>query len=336
LLGSWSAAEKREVHLWVPIGTLVESCGAMRWAGLVIGFVALSGVVLASPVEQGCTYTVSPLTLSIPGSGGTGQVNVTTGAGCSWTAAATSGTSWLSLTSGGGVGSGAVSWVAAPNTLPTQRLGSLSIAGRSIFVVQLQPSAPPTPTSAAPGAPRQLAAAVSGSSLTLTWSPPESGGAPTTYVIAAGSASGWSNLASFATGNTLTSFSAGAVPNGAYFVRVSAQNAMGTRGSSNEVSFAVPQACTSAPPSALQSSVNGAVVTLTWAAPSDGVTPTAYQLEVGSGVGLANLGTFSTGSPATTFSGTAAPGSYFVRVRAVTACGITPPTEDVGIVVRPV
>jgi predicted phage tail protein len=154
-------------------------------------------------------------------------------------------------------------------------------------------------------------------------------------VLAAGSASGWSNLASFATGSTQTTFSASNVPNGVYFARVSAQNAIGNSPSSNEVTFTVPQqSCSAAPPSALQSTVSGSLVTLTWAAPT-GIAPTSYVVEAGTSASLTDLGIFNTGSTATSFAANAPPGTYFVRVRAATACGVTEPTADVVIVVQP-
>src|SRR5262249_59891109 len=66
----------------------------------------------------------------------------------------------------------------------------------------------PTPTPA-PGPPANLVTSSAGSSVTLTWNAPASGGAPTAYIIEAGSGAGLANLANFSTGNTATSFSAG-------------------------------------------------------------------------------------------------------------------------------
>jgi predicted phage tail protein len=198
-----------------------------------------------------------------------------------------------------------------------------------VFVAQTQGS----PSTAVPGAPRQLAAAVNGSSVTFTWSPPDTGGAPTTYVLVAGSASGQSNIANFATGSTSTTFSANGVPGGVYFVRVGAQNAVGAGPVSNEVTFSVGQqpSCSAAPPSALQSTVNGSLVTLNWSAAAGGAT--SYLVEAGSSPSLSNLASVNTGSSATTFTANAPPGTYFVRVRAVTSCGVSSPTSDVTIVV---
>ena len=57
------------------------------------------------------------------------------------------------------------------------------------------------------GAPSNLLANVTGNLVTLRWTPPATGGIPTTYYIEAGSAAGSSNIASLPTGNTRTSFS---------------------------------------------------------------------------------------------------------------------------------
>ena len=310
---------------------------------LTVAFVAMAHLAFAEPAEQGCTYTLAPLTLTVPGTGGTGDVSVTTAPGCGWTAS--SDKPWISIQPASGVGSATLTWTAVVNSLATQRIGYLTIGGRSIFVVQLQPPAGPPPPppppppgpppSTPPGAPSQLAAAVSGASLTLTWGAPSSGGTVTNYVLAVGSAPGWTNIGAFSTGTAQTSFSANNVPNGVYFARVSGQNANGTGPASNEVNFTVAPGCTTAPPAPplLQSSVSGRMVTLTWTAPLNGVVA-AYAIEAGSAPLLANLAVVNTGSVATTFSANAAPGTYFVRVRALAACGSSPPSPEVVVDVR--
>jgi hypothetical protein len=91
----------------------------------------------------------------------------------------------------------------------------------------------------APNAPMGFVAGASGSTVSLGWSAPAGGGTPTAYIIEAGSGSGLADLASFSTNSTATSFSAGGVANGTYYVRVRATNSAGTSGASNEVKLVV-------------------------------------------------------------------------------------------------
>ena len=93
----------------------------------------------------------------------------------------------------------------------------------------------PPPCTTAPGVPTGLSAAVTGTSITLTWSAPAGGCPPSTYGVEAGSTSGASNLASVSTNSTATSFAASNVPAGTYFVRVRAGNGSSFGSPSNEV-----------------------------------------------------------------------------------------------------
>jgi len=185
----------------------------------------------------------------------------------------------------------------------------------------------------APGAPADLTASVNGSSLTLTWQPPLSGCGPTAYTIDAGSGVGLSNLASFSTGTTATSFSASGVGAGVYYVRVRASNVAGTSGPSNEVQFIVGAGpCSAAPPSPtrLAASVGGFTVTLSWNAAAGATT---YVLEEGSSPGTSNVVVIDLGSAATTLTFTAAAGTYFVRVRGANTCGIGFSSNEATVVV---
>ena len=125
-----------------------------------------------------------------------------------------------------------------------------------------------TTCTTAPGAPTGLTAAVSGTSLTLTWSAPAGGCPPSTYTIEAGSTSGASNLAIVSTNGT--SFAPGNVPAGTYFMRVRAGNGSGLGSPSNEVIVTVGGA---QPPSS--SGVTGRWVGLV--ANGDGTTLTTNE-----------------------------------------------------------
>jgi hypothetical protein len=89
-----------------------------------------------------------------------------------------------------------------------------------------------------PDPPSGLTAIVSGSTVTLAWSGPAGGCAPTGYVLEAGSAPGFANLANGDVGNTLN-FTASGVGVGTYYVRVRALNGAARSAPSNEVTVVV-------------------------------------------------------------------------------------------------
>lgn len=187
----------------------------------------------------------------------------------------------------------------------------------------------------APGAPSGLVAGIDGATVTLSWQPPSGACPATAYTIEAGSAPGLANLANFSTGTTATTFTATSVPSGTYYVRVKATSAGGSSGASNEVSFRVGTGpCTTPPaaPTAFSASVTGTTVVLTWTAPSG--TPSAYIIEAGSTPGASNLVVSDTGSTATSLTATAAPGTYYARLRARNACGTSAPSNEIVVVVN--
>jgi hypothetical protein len=95
-----------------------------------------------------CTYTLSSTGVSFSSTGGTGTINVTAGAGCSWTAI--SGATWIAITAGAnGSGSGTVSYSVAANTGTSDRSGDLTVAGQTVTIIENAPLAPPTISSIA-------------------------------------------------------------------------------------------------------------------------------------------------------------------------------------------
>jgi len=184
------------------------------------------------------------------------------------------------------------------------------------------------------GTPQNFTATSSGSTVTLMWAPPPPGGDPVTaYLIEAGSASGLSELASFSTGNTLTTFSASGVGAGTYFVRVRAQSGAASGSPSNEARLVVGGGGCVVPgvPGTLSSSVSGTTVTLTWSTASG--NPTSYVIEAGSSSGASNLVVSDTGGAATSLTATAGAGTYYVRVRARTACGTSSASNEVVVTI---
>jgi hypothetical protein len=176
-----------------------------------------------------------------------------------------------------------------------------------------------------PGAPT-LAGSVTGSVVTLTWSANPAGGPVSSYTIQVGSVPGGADLATFPMGPA-TSFTTPA-PNGGYYVRVVPRNGFGAGPASNEVFLRVgPPPCSLPPstPNPLTFTKAGLSVNLSW-----GLSDTAagYVLEAGSAPGAVDLANAPVGN-VTAYATPAAAGVYYVRVRAVSACGVSAPTNEI-------
>ncbi len=172
---------------------------------------------------------------------------------------------------------------------------------------------------ARPEAPSSLSSTVSGQLVQLSWQPPANGGHQD-YVLEAGSAPGLANLVSAPIAN-VPSFSV-AAPAGTYYVRVRARNACGSGAASNEVVVSVGCGLLAAPAN-LRFTRSGSLVTLTWDLVGGAQQ---YVLEVGSAGGASNLLTATVAGP---LSATAPPGVYYVRVRARSACGAGPVSNEI-------
>ena len=182
-----------------------------------------------------------------------------------------------------------------------------------------------------PRQPGALTGSLENGVATLSWSVPahEDGASPSGYLIEAGSGPGLANLASVPVGD-ITSFQAGSVPPGVYYVRLRAMNDMGLGDPSNEI--VLRSAVTVGAPQALTESGQDNMVQLDWQAPPTGDIPAGYVIEAGSGPGLVDLAALRLGN-VLTFATTAPPGVYYVRVRAVGADGIAGEASN-EIVVR--
>jgi len=96
---------------------------------------AYSNEVVYVP-QASCAYSISPASLSLGGSGGTGVVSVSTPSSCTWTAV--SNASWIVITSNSsGTGNGSVNFSVMSNTGPASRAGTLTVAGNTFTVTQL-------------------------------------------------------------------------------------------------------------------------------------------------------------------------------------------------------
>ena len=119
-----------------------------------------------------CTYSILPMSRSHGSGAETGSVDVTTLAGCSWTAA--SNNSWITITSGGSSsGNGTVTYSVAANAGTSSRTGTLIIAGLTFTLTQ--DGATPSPiTLTAPSNQASFSACSLYSLPSFAWNPTES------------------------------------------------------------------------------------------------------------------------------------------------------------------
>jgi hypothetical protein len=112
--------------------TVQPNTGNTRSATLTIAGQAFTITQEAAP----CSFTVSPTTLQVSNNGGTQTFTVTTATYCTWTAAVTTGGTWLTITSGAtGAGNGSVQVSVDRNRDPA-RSGTLTIAGKLVTINQ--------------------------------------------------------------------------------------------------------------------------------------------------------------------------------------------------------
>jgi predicted phage tail protein len=170
----------------------------------------------------------------------------------------------------------------------------------------------------------------------LVWNAPSTGSTPQSYIIEAGTFSGARDVV-LDTGTTATSFTANGVSPGTYFVRVRSRNDVGTSEASNEVILNVtggtgssPTPAAPAAPVALTVTVTGNVVRFAWLPSPAGGAPQTYWIDAGSASMQSDLASFSTGSAATSMTVPGVPaGTYYVRVRAANAMGVSGASNEV-------
>jgi hypothetical protein len=120
------------------------------------------------------------------------------------------------------------------------------------------------------------------------------------------------------------------VPDGAYYVRVSSATAAGARLTSNQVRVVVGTPCEPPDtPAGLGAIVSAGVVRLQWRL--TGPVASTVELAVGYAPAQTAIGPVAVG--VTPLVVAAPPGRYFVRARARNACGVSPFTADIDVLV---
>jgi hypothetical protein len=183
-----------------------------------------------------------------------------------------------------------------------------------------------------PGAPANLVATVQGSTLTLSWSAPVTPGSIQSYVLRYGFEAGLATSYTADLGN-VTRISFSGVAPGTYYLRVAARNQAGLSSDSNEVRVVIGSNAPAAP-SFFPVQMRGTnVFYLSWA-PGAGPTPSYYLIDVSSRPGgTPDLGTVQV-SGTSLQTGAVARGTYYLRIRAVTAAGVSAPSEERVLVAR--
>jgi hypothetical protein len=185
-----------------------------------------------------------------------------------------------------------------------------------------------------PGPPLNLTATLnSNNTISLQWTPPATGGAPTGYVVQIGTTPGANDVLNEQIGNVTSYTTTITVPPGAsYYVRVRALNSSGVSVASNELTITRTCISPTEPPSSVAwRPISGLSVQLSWVQSAD---VSDYRVEVGTTPGASDVAVFNVGGGSRTFVTVSLPaaGTYYARVRAVRSCGIGPPTEDLRLV----
>lgn len=170
----------------------------------------------------------------------------------------------------------------------------------------------------------------------LSWAAPTGGARLVDYVLTAGSSEGARDYLTW-TGTATSVTTAGAVPQGEYYVRVAARNSSGVGPPSSEllVRLGAPASAPPGAPGTLVADVDGQRLRLAW---GEAAGASSYLLDIG----------FAPGGPYTTrnigglprFDVTAPAGTYYLRVRGLNGAGVGQPSNEVvaqavGAVERP-
>jgi hypothetical protein len=138
----WTAVTNTPSWLTVTSGAASSSSGAVNFSFTAnvgperVGTITAGGQTFTVTQASGCIFTLSATTISIPASGGIGEVDVTaSNPGCSWTVTGNNSAPWISVT-GGTTGSGKAVITVPAHTGP-ERSATITIAGRTVTVTQL-------------------------------------------------------------------------------------------------------------------------------------------------------------------------------------------------------
>ena len=182
-----------------------------------------------------------------------------------------------------------------------------------------------------PASPTGFGVSVAGSTATFSWTAPLSGGAPSGYVLLAGTTPGFSTpFAALPVPASATSLAIPGVPAGTYYLRLVAQNAGGTSAPSNEVTLTVVGLTAPGAPT-LSASVSGRTVNVSWT-PGSGGAPSGYTLSAAVSPAGAPIATVPLGGTGVSFPNVPS-GTYYLRLTASNGAGTSPASNQVTVTV---
>ncbi|MFN7928852.1 MAG: BACON domain-containing carbohydrate-binding protein [Blastocatellia bacterium] len=139
----WTAVSNAD---WITInsGASGSGNGAVNFAVATNSGTARTGTltiagqtfIITQAANASCTYALTPTSRAFDNNGGSGNANVTTAAGCAWTAS--SNAAWISLQTGSesGNGNGSFGYSVALNTSSAARSGTITLGGQSFTITQ--------------------------------------------------------------------------------------------------------------------------------------------------------------------------------------------------------
>lgn len=200
-------------------------------------------------------------------------------------------------------------------------------------LITLLTVASPVLAQTVPGPPLAVTSSVTGTTVTLTWSPPATGGVPSGYVVEASVAPGGVPVATLPVIDPVLQVTR--VPIGVYYVRVRAVNFAGQSTPSPELTVTVSSTgCPGppAPPANVRLRAVGLAATVSWTAPTTGCPATSYIVFAGSAPGTSDVARIDAGAELG-LNAVAAPGTYFVRVASVNQHGTSAASADYRAVI---
>jgi hypothetical protein len=175
-------------------------------------------------------------------------------------------------------------------------------AAGNIGTASNEASAVVTGDTTAPGAPSGLAGTVTGSTINLTWTAATDNVGVARYNVHRGTTSGFTpSAANRIAQPTGTSYADTGLATGAYFYKVTAEDAAGNVGNaSNEATSTVADATPPSAPGTVTATVAGSTVNVSWGAATDNVGVVRYNVHRGTTSGFTPSAANRVGQPTTT------------------------------------